>query len=182
LTISTGGTVRLAVPNQLQGDGTGKTITLSGGTLSTGLNNGTNVGFGDTLGALKLSASSTIELGTGSHVLKFNGLSGTPTGTLTIVGWAGTPLAPGTAGELLFTGIGSTPNADHADFLSTLQFQGYSAGATFLTTGDPTVFELVPVPEPAIVLGVSSLMLGVGSLIRRRRMRHLCVTESSVAI
>jgi len=165
LIISSLGTVRLGAANQLQGDGTGKTLTLAGGTLSTG----SGIGFDDTLGALKTTANSTIALGTGSHILRFTGLSGTPTGTLTITGWTGIGGTSGAEGDLLFAGIGTNPNIDHANFLATIQFQNYAAGARFISSGELGVYELVPVPEPATILAVAFGALGMGALVRRRR-------------
>lgn len=169
ITIANGGTLRIAANNQLQGDGSGgKKITLTGGSLSTG----SDTGFSDIVGALELTSSSTILLGTGVHSLTFSGLTGPggiPTGTLTITGWTGDPNATGTGGRILFSGIGSTPNTDFASFLSAAQFQNYAAGATFLTTAQNGVYELAPVPEPATVLAIAAAGLGAGSLVRRVR-------------
>jgi len=63
-------------------------IALDGGTFSTGA----TTGFSDTVGTLQLTNSSTIALGTGVHTLSFaasNGVSWTPSKTLTITGWDG---------------------------------------------------------------------------------------------
>jgi autotransporter-associated beta strand protein len=164
VTLGTGGTLRLAANNQMHGTtGNSKKVTLSGGTLSTGA----STGFSDVVGSLERLASSTIDLGTGSHILQFTGITGTPTGTLTIQDWAGAPGTQGTSGRILFSGIGTTPNVDHATFLSTVNFQGFGTGATFLDQGGG-VFELAPVPEPAVVLAVAVATLGLGAAVRRR--------------
>ena len=63
---------------------------LNGGTLSTG----SAAGFSDTVGALNLAANSTLALGTGNHAITFSGITGTPTGTLTISGWLGSAASP----------------------------------------------------------------------------------------
>ena len=161
-TIAAGGTLRLGADNQLQGDGSGgKKITLSGGTLSTG----SGVGFNDTVGALELTSSSTIALGSGSHTLMFSGISGTPVGTLTIIGWSGTENSTGTNGKLLFSNLGST---DFTSFLAVVQFQNFTTGGIFIATAQSGVVELVPVPEPTTILAIVAATLGAGSFVRRR--------------
>ncbi len=166
VTINSGGTLRLAAANQIQGNGTGGAkVTLSGGTLSTGA----TTGFSDILGSFEMTSSSTIALGTGSHTLQFTGITGSPTGTLTITGWSGNLFQPGNEGKVLFTDLSGDPNANpnFISFLATTHFSGFGVGATFLDAGGG-VFELAPVPEPATVLAVASAALGFGALVRRR--------------
>jgi autotransporter-associated beta strand protein len=165
LTIETGGTVELAAADQLQGNGSGAMLALNGGTLRTGAAGG----FGDTLGVLDLGASSTIDLGTGPHTIRFINLNPGAIGTLSILDWAGTPNSAGTAGRIEFDNLGNDPNTDFAAFLSIVQFQSFGNGATFITTGTSGVYELVPVPEPGTVLTMAFGALAAGAALRRRR-------------
>ena len=152
-TLINAGTLQLGVSNALPD---GSSIRLNGGTFSTGSADG----FSDTVGALNLAANSTLALGTGNHAITFSGITGTPTGTLTISGWLGTRGLSGTAGDILFTGVGSTPNSTFAAFLATVDFAGYNIGDAAFILKSGSTYELVPapVPEPAAVLGI-----GVGS-------------------
>jgi autotransporter-associated beta strand protein len=161
VTLNTGGMLRLGATNQIADTAA---VRLSGGTFSTG----ETAGSGDVVGALELTADSTIAFGTGDHVLRFAGITGTPTGVLTITGWSGASGEFGGGGRLQFAGIGDTPNTTYANFLSTTHFQGFGSGAKFLATAEPGVVELVPAPEPATVLAFASAALGLGTLARRR--------------
>ena len=152
--------MQLAASNQMPESGI---VKLSGGTLSTGA----TTGFSDIVGSFEQSSSSTIDLGTGAHTLRFTGISGTPTGTLTIVDWTGDPGGAGTSGRILLSVIGDTPNTTYASFLGTIQFQTFATGATFITTAEAGVFELVPVPEPSTVLAIAFATLGLGAILRR---------------
>src|SRR5262249_12676662 len=77
----------------------------SGGTLSTAGGTG-GAGLSDAVGTLKTTSASTIELGTGSHNLTFNGLDVTSTGPLTITGWVGSQQGTGMQGQLFFNNLG----------------------------------------------------------------------------
>jgi autotransporter-associated beta strand protein len=163
-TTVTAGTLRLGAANVLPDTGT---VTLAGGTLSTGA----GAGNSDVVGGLTLSASSTLNLGTGNHSITFTGLVGAPTGVLTITGWTGDRNASGTAGDVLFGNIGVDPNVDHLDFLRHVQFAGFDlGGATFLFVSG-TTYELVPtpVPEPGMLLGIAFGTLAIGAGVRRLR-------------
>jgi autotransporter-associated beta strand protein/T5SS/PEP-CTERM-associated repeat protein len=170
-TLINAGTLQLGVANALPD---GSSIRLNGGTFSTG----SGAGFSDTVGALDLAASSTLALGTGSHGITFSGITGTPTGTLNITGWKGTAGASGTSGDVLFTGVGSTPNSSFAAFLATVDFSGFALGdAEFiLITG--STYELVPapVPEPGAVLGIAVSVLLVGVAFRRSGRKSFAAT------
>ena len=67
---------------------------------------------------LDLGASSTIDLGTGPHTIRFINLNPGAIGTLSILDWAGTPNSAGTAGRIEFDNLGNDPNTDFAAFLS----------------------------------------------------------------
>ena len=157
------GTLQLGAVNAIPSSGT---VTLAGGTLSTGA----GAGFSTVVGSLNLTADSTIALGTGAHTLIFTGIIGMPSTVLTITAWSGSPFGSGTEGQILFSGIGTDPNGTFASFLSTTQFQDFGTGATFLDRGNG-MYELAPVPEPATILGIAAAALGGGSLVRRLRRR-----------
>ncbi len=104
-------------------------IALDGGTFSTGA----TTGFSDTVGTLQLTNSSTIALGTGVHTLSFaasNGVSWTPSKTLTITGW------DGCNGKIV---VGTSSTSLTSTQLAQITFSGFSAGAALLATG-----ELIP--------------------------------------
>jgi len=131
---------------------------LGGGTLATG-------GFSNTTGTLSLpTGSATIALGNSNHNLTFGAFD--PTGfsgssTLTITGWTGNAGQSGTNGHIFFT----NPSGFTPSMLATqVIFSGFGPGARFLATN-----ELVPVPEPVTVLGLSGLGLGFVGLFRQAR-------------
>jgi autotransporter-associated beta strand protein len=164
------GTLQLGAPNVIPDGGT---FRLNGGTFSSGAGAGNT----DVVGSLQLSADSTLVLGTGHHTITFSGLVGTPTGVLTVTGWSGLPNVLGTAGEIEFTNIGVNPNVDHLDFLRDVQFVGFDlGGATFLLVSGGT-YELVPVPEPGLILGIAFGVLALGGHLRR--LAHLARITAS---
>lgn len=168
LTILSGAAVVLGADHQLPNSGT---VRLEGGTLRTG----ETAGHTDTVGALELAATSTIALGSGSHSLTFTGISGTPTGNLTITGWSGDIFQPGTAGRIYFSNIGANPNSQYSNFLDAVRFFGFPSGGIFLTTGVSGVYELVPVPEPAgLLIIAAALGLAVYSWQTRRARLSTC--------
>ncbi|HET6572105.1 MAG TPA: hypothetical protein VFG68_00760, partial [Fimbriiglobus sp.] len=154
-TTVTGGTLRIGAANALPTTGA---VTLNGGTLSTGA----TTGFNQNAGALNVSDSSTIALGTGGHTLTFASFGTLGAGeTLTITGWAGSPGASGTAGKIIFT----DPSGLTTGVLASITFTGDPSFATgAMLVGNELV--PVPVPEPGLVLVVAAAGLG---LWRRRR-------------
>ncbi len=114
-------------------------IVLNGGKLSTTSIAASTV-FTST-STLKLDATSTIDLGSNAHDLKFAASNGvTWNGTaLVINNWTGTPAASGTAGRIF---VGSANTHLDAGQLAKITFTGY-VGAMLLATG-----ELVPVSIP----------------------------------
>ncbi len=106
-------------------------LILGGGTFSTG----SSTGYSETLGTLTLSASSSINLGTGSHILTFsasNLVNWTGSTTLTISGWTGSAGATGTAGKIY---VGSSASGLTSAQLDQITFSGYGA-AMQLGTGE----------------------------------------------
>lgn len=158
VTVNSGGTLLLGNSNQINDSAA---LTLAGGTFSTG----DTVGFSETLGTLTLSGTSSIDLGTASHLLQFadsSALSGSWTGSLTIYGWTGLPYTSGTSGQIFFGSSNSTLTSSQ---LAMISFSGFGMGAVLLTNG-----ELVPVavPETESVVAACLLALGVGWRERRR--------------
>ena len=104
------GALTLGVANALGSGG----FNFAGGTLNA--NNTTD----STIGALTLTANSTLNLSAGgtAATLTFSGVSGTANGILTITGWSGSPGGLGTNDKIVFSG-GTTPNAG---FLQHIRF------------------------------------------------------------
>jgi autotransporter-associated beta strand protein len=151
--IATGGTLLLSgSPANRINDLAG--MNLAGGTFNSG-------GLAEALGALTLSASSTIDLGSGASTLSFS--SGTRTaGSLTIDNWSGS-LAGGGTDQLRFD------SALDSTFLANINFTGFDPGALQISFG--SYVEIVPVPEPATVLA-SLALASLGLWRERRRLRH----------
>jgi len=128
LTLNSNGNVIAGAVNILAA---GVPVTFNGGSLATaasqiatGLSQGSS---GSPLGAISLTANSSITLGSGVHSLAFSG-PGTFTGgtTLTINGWTGSTGPTGTSSAGKIT-IGGTPLTTGQ--LAQIQFSGYAAGA-----------------------------------------------------
>lgn len=134
ITVNSGGTLLLSQHNQIKNS---TNLILNGGTFSTG----DTTGFSEKLGTLTLSANSTINLGTGIHLLQFDDSSALAwSGTLTIYGWTGTIGTTGTQGKIFF---GSNASGLTALQLAQISFNGFGPGAILLSSG-----ELVPVAIP----------------------------------
>lgn len=148
-------------------------VILSGGTLSTaGGIGGAGIGTTSALGTLKFTTASTIELGTGDHILSFTSIDNSSTGSLTITGWTGPIGQSGTAGKIFFPSLSADPNTDFASFLSKVSFDNFAGSSGLLITSDGgTTYQLVPaaVPEPSTVLGCAAAGLGLVQLLRRHR-------------
>ena len=133
----------------------------------------------ETLGALTLSANSTIDFGTGNtNSLTFASLS-LGSFNLVVTHWTGTYYTAGettdhsngTQDRLLFT-IDPSLNATQ---LSQISF--YNDAGNFIGTGKEIAFgitELVPVPEPSTWIA-GSLMLGLIGYRERRRLSAICM-------
>gem|GEM_PF-2560618 len=155
-----GGTLLLYDHNQVS-DQTAVAIT-SGGSLKTD-------GHSDAMGTLELAGAGTLDLGEGSSILSFtdsSSLSWTTDGVLVVENWSG---------ERSGGGIDQIYFGDNADGLTSDQVtriifknpngfkEGYY-GALLLENG-----ELVPVPEPATIIGASALLALIGGHSYRRR-------------
>lgn len=152
ITLSSGGTLLTSTADQINHTAT---MSLAGGTFNTGRTS-------QTLGALTLTAASTLDLGTGggSQILSFGGGSTVTGGLLTISDWVGSRTGGGTD-EILFA------NRLDATSLGDIQFTGFVRGATELASG-----EIVPVPEPATwIAGFLMVTSAVGAWRLRRGMQ-----------
>jgi autotransporter-associated beta strand protein len=170
---NTAGTMVVNSANALGVLGAGHVISVTGGTLLY------NVGFTNTaavelsggqiqevdqnvsLGALSLTASSSIQLNSGGSAGTLTFASGTNTSgavaVLTIYGWNYNSVTDSGSDDLIFF---TDPTMETASFLNKITFFGLGAGARLLSTG-----ELVPItPEPGTFL---SAMLLCGLCFRR---------------
>ena len=136
---------------------------LNGGTFSTG-------GFSETVGALTLSLASTLDFGSGASILNYsNGGVDAWTGLLTIDNWTGTPFVAGGTDQLHFTGITTTNFTSMVD-QSEVTWSGFGSGYQII--GSDGSFEIVPVPEPAPIVGGIAL-LGLAACRERKRLAAL---------
>jgi len=142
-----GGTLRLGGDNQFSST---TDLELDGGTLDSDAHD-------VSMGALTLTSSSTIDLGTGGSILDFtDGIRNG--GTLTVANWQGNFDGGGTDQIRFGSSLGS-------NFLDQVFWQDQGIlGARQLITG-----EIVPVPEPASIFA-AGLLLSFG--LWRRKVRR----------
>ncbi len=125
----------------------GETSSGTSGRFNTG-------GLSETVGALTLDISSTIDFGVGASTLVF-GLAGAPASTfangtiLTISNWSGNPSGNGTD-RLIF-------GSDMSAYLGQVKFDNFTLGASQIPVG-ANQFEIVPVPEPTTLISMLSLL------------------------
>ncbi len=146
----TQGTLVLGGSNVI-GDST--RIDLAGGRFNTG-------GKDETVGALTLSGSSTIDFNNGSNTMRFASLTSDTSNTLALTNWTSG------ASHLVFTGDVSS----YTSFLGGVSFNG-SVGAQQIDFSGGG-YELVPVPEPATIIGAFAFV-GLIALRERRRFTAL---------
>ena len=149
----TAGTLRLGAADRVVDTAT---ISLANGTFN-------SAGFNETLGALSITASAALELGTGASILHFADSSATPwSGTLSIRNWSGAPSGGG-VDQIFFGNSASALTPGQLSVITFLDPFGPgsgNAGARILTTG-----ELVAIPEPTTLAAVLG---GIGLFFRRR--------------
>ena len=178
VTIASGSSLLLGNTGATNSVNAAATVTLGGGTLSMGGSGGGTRTASQNFGTLTLTANSVIDFANlgGNSKLTFNGIN-MGTYTLTIYNWSGTnqwgtqsQTQLGTTTQLFDTG-GFTGS------LSNISFWSGGVGSTFLGNGVFNGQEIVPVPEPSVVIS-GVLLLGFlifanrGTLIalaRRRR-------------
>ena len=169
ITVNSSGTLLLAGAGATDRVNNSAALALAGGTLSMqGLS-----GASETLGALTLSADSTIDFGTGdTNSLTFSSVS-LGLFHLAVTHWTGTYY---TAGETTDHG----PASEDRLLFSSLSLTGaelaqisfYNDAGVFIGTGKQISFggtpEIVPVPEPATIFGALALV-GLAGWRERRR-------------
>ena len=139
LIVNAGGVLLLGAANQITDT---ITMTLAGGTFQ-------SAGFNETLGTLKLTANSVIDLGAGSSVLTFaasSGVAWTTGTTLTISNWNGS--ITGGGGERVLFGSSSSGlssgQVGQVRFVNPPGFPAGSYAATILSTGEAVPYTLAP--------------------------------------
>ncbi len=132
------GAITLGVTNALGSGG----FNFAGSTLNA--NNTTD----STIGALTLTANSTLNLSPGgaAATLTFAGVSGDANGILTITGWSGSPGGLGTDDKIVFSG-GTPPDAD---FLQHIHFDLGDGNIYFGALGAGG--ELFPMELPSVTV------------------------------
>ena len=139
--VSSTGNLTLGVNNALPVSSAGQVILNGGPFTSGGFNEGTAGSSTVTMGALNMSASTSLVL-SGNSVLQF-AASNTVTWagtTLTISGWSGNPGASNTGGQQIFVGTSNTGLTSTQ--LAKISFSGFTTAAMQLSTG-----EIVPSPK-----------------------------------
>ncbi len=117
-------------------------------------------GLSETVGALTLSASSTIDFGGGASVLTFGGVGSLNTGSsyvLTINNWSGN-VATGGGTDALFVNSFLSQNE-----LDQFSFTGYGSGVSQIQFG-ANQYEIVPIPEPTTLISALSLLVIVSAV------------------
>lgn len=161
----TGGTLLLGAANQVK---SGIAVNMSAGsTLSLG-GNGSSRASSQTFGTLTLTGNSTIDFAnlTGTSSLTFGSIE-LNSFTLTVLNWSGiTPVGLVSAGAP--TQLVNTSGSLASGSLSQINFFGTSG--QFLGIGEFSGSEIVPVPEPSVVLAAILLMgFFITTHLRRRR-------------
>lgn len=133
----------------------GTALDLSGGTFATNQNS-------ISLGSLTHTASSVIDMGSGTTVMTFaDSAANAWAGTLSVWNWTGS-LSGGGSDQLQFSSAGLTSGQlASVSFLNPAGLPAGTYGATFVGN------ELVPVPEPGALL--TAAVLAAHTMQRRRR-------------
>ena len=156
ITLNPGGSLLVTADDAI---GTNTGIELNGGTLAFG------AGYNGTVGALTLSANSTIDFGTSNNgvLIKFNSINWSNANAfLSIYNWTGNTQYSGNLGggtdQLLFTNAsGLNGNLSRISFYSDLG-QSLISSSGFAVGSSPT--EIIAVPEPESYLTGILLILG----------------------
>jgi autotransporter-associated beta strand protein len=174
VTVNSGGTLLLS--GNGRHIGANAPITLAGGTFATGgfsePNGGASGLATSAIGALTLTATSTIDFGSSNNsILEFAGLGAhTPTTgpDLLITNWNGNPLLGGTGDRLLFIGLGTDFVTKYSQ--SDVTFNNDAAGYAIIQfdiAGNP-YYEVTAIPEPSTWIGGALTVAALGWSQRRR--------------
>lgn len=170
ITVNSGGTLLLSNSSATDRIKNTSGITLAGGTLQKGsaVNEGSASAVG--MGALTLTANSTLDYTGSAGVLTFASFSPS-TFTLSIVNYIGTGSSGG-IDRLIF-------HEDQATRLGSFDF-GFGAGVnvaeSLVSNGFWEVYSTVAVPEPGTWIG-GSLALAALAFSQRRRLKRLIVNS-----
>lgn len=189
LTVNSGGTLLMGANNQIH-VAAPPPITLAGGAINSGgFNQGGAGAAGQVgLGALTLTANSTINLA-GTSVLHFaNSSANAWSGTLSVLNWTGTLLSGGGAEQLLFGSSAGTGGITLAQ-LGMIQFvdpAGLAPGtyAAMFASGDFAEIipnGLAPVPEPGTWAAGVLAFVAVGWT-QRRRLRRIFKKRTAATV
>jgi autotransporter-associated beta strand protein len=156
ITLNPGGSLLVTADDAI---GTNTGIELNGGTLAFGAS------YNGTVGALTLSANSTIDFGTSNNgvLIRFNSINwSNANALLSIYNWTGNTQWSGSPGggtdQLLFTDAsGLNGNLSRISFYSDLG-QSLISSSSFAVGSSPT--EIIAVPEPESYLTGILLILG----------------------
>jgi len=151
--VNSGGTLLLGGNNQTT---TNTTLTLAGGTLSAG-GGSTTRSQTNSFSALTLTGNSTIDYSSlsGNSVMNFNTITSTglDSYTLTVLNWSGTMLNGVVIGSGTTTQLNDLVGSLTQSELAHISFySGSTTNSGFLGTGAFNGHQIVPVPEPAVVV------------------------------
>ena len=159
-----GGTLLLGAANQIK---SGALLTMAAGSRLSMGGNGVTRAASQTLGALTLTGDSTIDFSnlSGTSSLSFSSMA-LDSYKLTILDWSGTnQWGTQSSGDL--THLNVAQGGLLSGSLANISFFGTSG--QFLGTGAFSGSEIVPVPEPAVVLS-AALLLGSLFFFRRKKL------------
>jgi autotransporter-associated beta strand protein len=149
-------------------------ITLAGGTFNlNGMSEGTAASGGSGIGALTLSATSTIDFGTSAiqnNIVHFGGVGPHTLGgpDLLITDWNGTPSSGGGPERLLFSGPITDFTSQYAQ--NDVSFNGLAGYSAVQFTG---FYEITAVPEPSTWIAGGLAFVALAFSQRRRFSRLL---------
>ena len=181
VTVNSGGTLLLSGTGRHLGMNT--PMTLNGGTFNTAGLSEPNTG-GQSIGALTLSSSSILDLGSGASILAF-AASNTQTwsaGVLSIYNWSGLQLGNGTDQVFFGNSLGGLTNGqlNQISFYSDAGSSQLSSFALILSSGEIVPGVMTPVPEPS-TWAAAALALSAIAWTQRRRFKFALAKQGDGA-